>query len=85
MSSTPVASSASEETVGLVRLSERQQQVLDLIADGHTEVEIASVLGISPRTVRMHSDVLRTKLGVGRRRQLPLAYRRMRDRGLVSD
>jgi DNA-binding CsgD family transcriptional regulator len=61
----------------LIALSQRQQEVLGFIADGHTEVEIASALGISPRTVRMHSDILRTKFGVTRRRQLPLAYRRM--------
>jgi DNA-binding CsgD family transcriptional regulator len=69
----------------LVRLSARQRQVLDLIADGYTEVEIAGLIGISPRTVRMHSDVLRTKLGVGRRRQLPRAFRYMCERGLLSD
>ena len=85
MGSTSVASSANEETVRLVRLSARQRQVLDLIVDGYTEVEIATLIGISPRTVRMHSDVLRTKLGVGRRRQLPLAYRRLHELGLVSD
>lgn len=59
-----------------VRLTERQHQVLALIAEGWTEQEIATKLGISPRTVRMHADALRFKLGVQRRRQLPFAYRR---------
>ena len=32
-------------------------------------------LGISPRTAKAHCDTLRLKLGVPRRRQIPLAYR----------
>ena len=32
-------------------------------------------LGISPRTAKAHSDALRQKLGVPRRRQIPAAYR----------
>jgi DNA-binding CsgD family transcriptional regulator len=57
------------------RLSPRQQEVLALIIDGRTEIEIADNLGIAPRTVRMHADTLRAKLGVARRRELPRAYR----------
>ena len=30
---------------------------------------------ISPRTAKAHSDALRQKLGVSRRRQIPAAYR----------
>ena len=37
--------------------------------------EVSERLGISPRTVKAHCDVLRQKLGVRRRRQLPIAYR----------
>jgi DNA-binding CsgD family transcriptional regulator len=85
MSDASVAAVASEETAGLVRLSARQRQVLDLIADGYTESEIAAVIGIAPRTVRMHADALRMKLGVGRRRQLPRVYRGLRERGLVRE
>ena len=32
-------------------------------------------LGISPRTAKAHCDVLRQKLGVPRRRQIPVAFR----------
>ncbi|TML60769.1 MAG: helix-turn-helix transcriptional regulator [Actinobacteria bacterium] len=67
-----------------IRLSSRQSQVLSLIVDGLTDAEAAEQLGISPRTVRMHADVLRVKLGVSRRRQLPLAYRRMRSLGRIE-
>ena len=71
-------------TMTAPRLSPRQYEVLGLIADGFTEAEIALELGISPRTVRMHSDVLRVKLGVARRRELPRAYRRVQGDDLVG-
>ena len=55
----------------------RQQQVVQLIALGCSNAEIADRLGISPRTAKAHSDVLRIKLGVARRRQIPAAFREM--------
>ncbi len=58
-----------------VTLTERQRQVVTLIAQGCSNVEIAERLGISPRTAKAHCDVLRQKLGVTRRRQIPAAYR----------
>jgi DNA-binding NarL/FixJ family response regulator len=57
------------------RFTERQRQVVRLIADGCSNIEIAERLGISPRTAKAHSDTLRSKLGVPRRRQIPAAYR----------
>jgi DNA-binding CsgD family transcriptional regulator len=56
-------------------LTTRQYEVLILHARGLTAVEIGAHLSISPRTARMHLDVLRQKLGVPRVRQLPAAYR----------
>lgn len=53
----------------------RQRQVIQLIAEGCSNVEIAERLGISPRTAKAHSDILRTKLRVSRRRHIPLAFR----------
>ena len=38
-------------------------------------MEVGRRLGISPRTAKAHADVLRRKLGVARRRQIPMAYR----------
>ena len=58
-----------------VVLSPRQQQVLRLVAAGLTGGEIAHELSISPRTVRMHCDALKSKLGVPKRRLIPAAYR----------
>jgi DNA-binding NarL/FixJ family response regulator len=60
---------------GGTRFTERQRQVVRLIAAGCSNVEIAERLGVSPRTAKAHSDVLRSKLGVSRRRQIPAAYR----------
>jgi ATP/maltotriose-dependent transcriptional regulator MalT len=60
---------------GGTRFTERQRQVVRLIASGCSNLEIAERLGVSPRTAKAHSDVLRAKLGVSRRRQIPAAYR----------
>jgi DNA-binding CsgD family transcriptional regulator len=57
------------------RLTLRQRQVLQGLARGLTAEQIGTGLSISPRTVRMHSDVLKLKLGVERCRQVPHAYR----------
>jgi ATP/maltotriose-dependent transcriptional regulator MalT len=56
-------------------LTARQRQVVELIAEGCSNDEVGQRLGISPRTAKAHSDVLRQKLGVARRRQIPVAYR----------
>jgi ATP/maltotriose-dependent transcriptional regulator MalT len=56
-------------------ITSRQRQVVELIAQGLSNDEVGLVLGISPRTAKAHSDVLRQKLGVPRRRQIPIAYR----------
>ena len=56
-------------------ITERQREVIALIAAGCSNEEVSERLGISPRTVKAHCDTLRQKLGVSRRRQLPLAYR----------
>ena len=56
-------------------LTHRQRQVVELIASGCSNEEVGERLGISPRTAKAHCDVLRQKLGVPRRRQIPVAYR----------
>ncbi|MGH3102644.1 MAG: response regulator transcription factor [Gaiellaceae bacterium] len=61
-------------------ITERQQQVVELIAAGCSNEEVGQRLGISPRTAKAHSDALRQKLGVPRRRQIPLAYRALTGR-----
>ena len=56
-------------------LTVRQVQIVELIARGCSNIEVAAKLGISPRTAKAHSDALRQKLGVPRRRQIPAAFR----------
>ena len=56
-------------------ITSRQRQIVELIAQGLSNDEVGQELGISPRTAKAHCDVLRQKLGVPRRRQIPVAYR----------
>ena len=56
-------------------LSSRQREVLCLLSHGKTAEEIGADLGISPRTVRVHIDALKRKLGARRSRELPAAFR----------
>ncbi|MCP9488185.1 MAG: helix-turn-helix transcriptional regulator [Gaiellaceae bacterium MAG52_C11] len=58
-------------------ITERQREVIVLIAAGCSNEEVGQRLGISPRTAKAHCDVLRQKLGVPRRRQIPIAYRNL--------
>lgn len=63
------------------QLSERECQVLGLVADGHTNPEIAQSLFLSPKTVRNHVSNIFTKLHVADRAH---AIARARDAGLGS-
>lgn len=53
-----------EVTNALERLSPREREVLRHIAEGASNKEIASSLGISVRTVETHRDSLMKKLGI---------------------
>jgi DNA-binding CsgD family transcriptional regulator len=44
-------------------LSPRQRAVLDLVADGRSNKQIAGELGITPRTVESHRAIVMRKLG----------------------
>jgi ATP/maltotriose-dependent transcriptional regulator MalT len=66
---------AKEQSGTDFRLTERQLQVIVLIALGCSNEEVGERLGISARTAKAHCDVLRQKLGVPRRRQIPAAFR----------
>ncbi len=46
-----------------VRLSPRERETLQLIAEGKTSKEIAQILGISVKTVAFHRENLKNKLG----------------------
>ena len=51
-------------------LSPREVEVLRLIALGHTSVEIARKLHLSPRTVETHRANIYRKLGLATRAEL---------------
>ena len=50
---------------GTAGLTERQREVLQLIAEGHSSKKIASILGISVKTANFHRAELKKALGVG--------------------
>lgn len=56
-------------------LTEREREVVGLIAAGFSNSEVSERLGISPRTAKAHADAVRGKLGVSRRRHIPAAFR----------
>ena len=55
------------ERAGLDQLTQRQVEVLRLVARGMTNAEIAEVLFLSRRTVHAHLRTIFHKLGVGNR------------------
>lgn len=54
-------------------LSDREQEVLGLLASGYTNAEIARRLVISPRTVETHRSNIQRKLGLRTRAELARA------------
>ena len=55
-----------EATSGEVieRLTARQREVLQLVAEGHSNKSIATELSISVKTVEYHKDIMMTTLGI---------------------
>lgn len=58
-----------EEAIRYLGISDRESEVLELLAAGHSNKEIARLLGISPNTVKTHVASLLTKLESTRRTQ----------------
>ena len=59
-----------DERAGLSGLSERERELVTLVAQGLTNAEIAAELSISIRTVGSHLDRIRDKTGYRRRADL---------------
>jgi DNA-binding CsgD family transcriptional regulator len=55
---------------GTEALSPREQELVTLVARGHTDAQIADLLSISVRTVSSHLDRIRDKTGCRRRADL---------------
>ncbi len=51
-------------------LTEREEEALRLVAQGHTNAEMAALLFVSPSTVKSHLASLQTKLGARNRVEL---------------
>jgi two-component system response regulator DesR len=59
-------------------LSEREQEVLALIADGSTNKEIAARLHLSPHTIKEHTSAIYRKLGVRNRAEATRQAQRLK-------
>lgn len=70
-----------EPTPWVESISAREKQVLDLLAAGYTNQEIADTLGVTLTTVKSHAGSIYTKLGVKSRTQ---AIVRARELGLLG-
>ena len=53
---------ASETQRRLSRLTPREREVLDHVVDGHSSKEIATMLGLSKKTVDLHRSHVMSKL-----------------------
>ncbi|MEM7603474.1 MAG: response regulator transcription factor [Verrucomicrobiota bacterium] len=63
------------EGVNLPALTQRQRQILDLLAQGHSNKEIAYRLNMREATIRVHMSNLFKRLGVTSRTQAALLAR----------
>jgi DNA-binding NarL/FixJ family response regulator len=63
-----------------IELTSRELQVLELVADGETDQEIAAQLVIAVATVRSHLDRIRDKTGVRRRVKLAELHKQINPR-----
>ena len=66
------------ETLGL---TDREAEILGLVAQGHTNADIATELFVEPSTVKTHLEHVYRKLGV---RDRLMAVQRARDAGLLA-
>jgi DNA-binding NarL/FixJ family response regulator len=62
-------------------LTDRERDVLALVAEGHSNGQIASTLYISPKTVSVHVSNILAKLGVSTRTEAATVAHRL---GLIS-
>jgi two-component system response regulator DesR len=68
---------APESDDGITLLSERERQVLEMIAAGATNREIADRLFLSPHTVKDHTSAVYRKVGARNRAQAIVRAQRL--------
>ena len=66
----PPTGAKSPEPMGLQVLSARERQVLELIAQGHTNLEIGQKLGLSHKTMGRHRERIMGRLNLHSRTEL---------------
>lgn len=71
-------------TVAMDRLTERQRQCLELVADGYTSKEIGRQLQLSPSTIDNHVRAAMTLLNVSARAEASRFFRQSQQLGLVE-
>jgi len=76
------ADQPSAEQLLLDPLSQRELEVLQLLAGGASNQEIATALVVAPGTVKLHVSHILSKLGVNSRTR---AILRARDLGLLTE
>ncbi len=76
------ADQPSAEQLLLDPLSQRELEVLQLLAGGASNQEIATTLVVAPGTVKLHVSHILSKLGVNNRTR---AILRARDLGLLTE
>ncbi len=72
---------AAAQTLEHARLSKRQLQILGLLAEGKTNVEIAKALYRSPNTIKLHVSAILRQLNVSSRTQAALLASRLLTNG----
>jgi DNA-binding NarL/FixJ family response regulator len=60
-----LAPSSAEATI--MQLSRRQEQIIELVAEGYSGKEVARALGMSPKTVETHIQRIFDRYGVRNR------------------
>jgi len=65
---------ASHPVIELDHYTQRESQILQLIASGHTDKEVAAALGISPKTVSTHLARLYRRRGARSRTEAVVAW-----------
>jgi two-component system, NarL family, response regulator LiaR len=57
-------------TIQIQPLSDREYEVLSLLVEGQSNIEIATALHLSPSTIKTHIKSIMNKFGVGHRVQV---------------